>query len=69
MSTSTEQTYCAYCTKKLILPYFAVVQNADGLEVRVHKNCADRAAAFWKPLKKEIEDLPDGRTLPKPVEY
>lgn len=39
--------YCNFCTRRLLLPYFTLVIDANGAVVRVHKACADEARRFW----------------------
>jgi hypothetical protein len=39
--------YCNFCARKLQLPHFATVTDANGDAVRVHKHCADEARRFW----------------------
>ena len=43
----SEPRYCCFCTGALALPYFTLVKNIEGVEVRVHKGCAVRARDMW----------------------
>lgn len=41
---------CWWCNKKLMLPHFAIVESDQGDKLKVHKDCKDEAAGFWKRI-------------------
>jgi hypothetical protein len=59
MKKPNKAAKCWWCNRKLVSPaVFATVTTDTGDRLKVHKDCATKARAFWKPITAAVRRRP-----------